>query len=337
MGERTHISWCDHTFNPWIGCMRVSPACDGCYAAYMMDERFGRVQFGGPGVGVGTRSRTSPGNWRQPLRWNRRAGELGIRPFVFGGSLMDPFDKHVPKEWRRDYFDHVIRPTPNLVWLLLTKRPQLIVDLADEAGGLPPNVALGATAEDQTRWDQNIGELCNAKAVTGALFAFASCEPLLWPINPRRAPVTSSMRNHFAFSAARAATFDPIHPRQDPRFKLDWIITGGESDQGGHMARPSHWDWFRRIRDACAETGTPYHHKQNGEWGDSGWLSAETAEGRHRRELARMEGSRTGKWDPETDTFKLGLLETGRLLDDTLHDARPEVRAALPSPPETRP
>lgn len=53
MGEVTAISWCDHTMNYWIGCTRVSPACDGCYAAHLMETRHKRVTWGGPGKGVG--------------------------------------------------------------------------------------------------------------------------------------------------------------------------------------------------------------------------------------------------------------------------------------------
>lgn len=311
MGEQTAISWCQHTFNPWVGCQKISPACDGCYAARLMDERLHRVEFGGPGKGVGTRSLTSEANWKEPLRWNRQAAALGIYPFVFGGSLMDPFDKHVPARWRRRYFDEVIRPTKHLVWLLLTKRPQLIIDLSEEAGGLPENVALGTTAEDQERWDQNIGDLVNAKAMTGARFAFASCEPLLGPINPRKARVTRSMMRHFTWSASGHEWFDPIHPRQDPRFKLDWIITGGETDQGAHKARPWNPQWARDIRDDCEATGTPFHHKQNGEW-----VSVSEVEGFGGEEFFTFDDGRTVR--------KVGRRHSGRAIDGVVHDAFPD-------------
>lgn len=340
MGETTAISWCDHTFNPWIGCQKVSPACDGCYAEAMMDVRYGRVEWGAPGKGVGTRSRTSPGYWRQPKRWNEAAEASGARPFVFCASLADVFDNHVPPAWRRDLFE-LIAGTPALVWLLLTKRPQMIVDLADDAGGLPPNAAIGATAEDQQRWEQNIGALAYAKAETGALFSFASCEPLLGPIIPRRAKVTRDMMWHFAWSASAYATFDPLNPRLDRRFRLDWVITGGETDQGRHRARPSHPAWFDAFRDACALTGTPYHHKHNGEW-----AVASEANGHFDHSMVRNDaiwvhddGVVTSPSWMRADVpnqqarnpiamFRAGRARAGRALHGAVHDARPEVRAA---------
>lgn len=311
MGETTAISWCDHTFNPWIGCMKVSPACDGCYAENLMATRYKRVEWGAPGQGAGTRVRTGAGNWSKPKMWNWKAEVAGIRPFVFCSSLADVFDNQVPTEWRRDLF-RVIVETPNLVWLLLTKRPQLIIDLADDAGGLPANAALGTTAEDQERWDRNIGELVNAKAVTGAVFSFASCEPLLGPIYPRQTPVTRSMMRHFTWHATRHEFFDPIHPRQDPRFRLDWIITGGETDQGSHKARPTNPQWFRDLRDACAETGTTYHHKQNGEW-----VSVSEVEG----------PGPHFHFDDGRTVRRVGAPRAGRLLDGVLHDDRPRIAA----------
>jgi protein gp37 len=79
VGETTAIEWCDKTFNPWIGCTKVSPACDNCYAEAMMDTRYGRVRWGAGEA----RSRTSASNWAQPRRWDRAAAAAGERPFVF--------------------------------------------------------------------------------------------------------------------------------------------------------------------------------------------------------------------------------------------------------------
>src|SRR5690606_6932384 len=138
----------------FIGCTKVSPACDGCYAEAMMDKRYGRVQWGAPGKGNGTRVLTSEANRKKPLSWDRKAAKDGTRPFVFCSSLADVFDNQVPKEWRADLF-HLIRNTPHLVWLLLSKRPQNIVRMYDEAGGDLHNVAFGATCEDQQRYDLN--------------------------------------------------------------------------------------------------------------------------------------------------------------------------------------
>lgn len=279
MAEHTAISWADHTFNPWVGCAKVSPACDGCYAEHMMATRMGRVAWGAPGKGAGTRERTSAGNWRQPLRWNRKAEAAGTRPFVFCASLADVFDNQVPPYWRADLFE-LIRATPNLVWLLLTKRPQNIVRLSQAAGGLPANAAIGTTIEDRARAAINEPALVNAAAEVAPLFTFVSCEPLLEGFRLRHLYATE----------------------EQPR--IDWVITGGETDQGAHKARPSHPDWFRALRDQCAAARVPFHHKQNGEWAPS----------------------ESGIWRlGDVAMEKLGKHRTGRLLDGALHDARPAI------------
>jgi len=69
MAERSAIEWCDSTFNPWIGCTKISTACDHCYAEAQMDTRLGRVKWGAGQQ----RQRTSAANWRQPVRWNARS------------------------------------------------------------------------------------------------------------------------------------------------------------------------------------------------------------------------------------------------------------------------
>lgn len=286
MGEVTAISWCDHTFNPWIGCTKVSPACDGCYAENLMANRYGRVEWGAPGKGNGTRSRTSPANWRQPLRWNRKAEAEGTRPFVFCSSLADVFDNQVPAEWRVDLFE-LIRATPKLVWLLLTKRPQNIVRFSREAGGLPWNAALGATFANQEEYDRDRMKLWEAGRRLLPLFTFGSFEPLLGQV---------------------------ILDKHSP----DWIITGGETDQGGHKARPTHPDWFRSLRDQCVSAGVPFHHKQNGEW-----VADDGSGGLDR--MDKFLGKPEAFSETDEPVFKIGKRHTGRLLDGLEHNARPEV------------
>ncbi|ASY64448.1 Bacteriophage protein gp37 [Sinorhizobium sojae CCBAU 05684] len=278
-----------------MGCTKVSPACDGCYAEALMDKRYGKVQWGPHGERV----RTGAHTWNDPIRWNRQAEKDGDRPFVFCASLADIFDNQVPPEWRAEAFD-VMRRTPRLVYLLLTKRPQNIVKLAEAAGGLPSNAAIGTTVEDQPRFDINVPALRKAKRLVDPLFAFLSCEPLLGP------------------------TIGSLHD-------IDWVITGGETDQGGHKARPTHPDWFRSMRDQCAAAGIPFHHKQNGEWIAKGWEHAES----------KLHLTRSGKivskdeCDDNRDFPGVGLIEiekvgkkaSGRFLDGIEHNAFPEVAA----------
>src|SRR5437667_6250935 len=93
MAENSKIEWCDHTFNPWTGCQKVSPGCDHCYAEHMADHRFGWVEWGPHGQ----RKRTSDDNWRKPLRWAKDTN--GHRPRVFCASLADRLDNQVPRQW----------------------------------------------------------------------------------------------------------------------------------------------------------------------------------------------------------------------------------------------
>jgi protein gp37 len=353
MGQVTGISWCTHTFNPWVGCTRVSNgpkgACAHCYAAQLVDHRFGWAKFGGPGEGVGTRKRTSDANWRQPLKWNRDAaaaerawfapegapdGGLGqpfpYRPFVFCASLADVFDNAVDRQWRRDLFD-LIRATPHLTWLLLTKRPQNIerlfgeahLDLPDGGSGYdwPTNAAIGCTVVTQAEADRDIPILLSFKAAFKPAFAFVSMEPLMEHVHLSR--VYDGGKRSQDYLTGQTGVMYPDGPDFDDGPALDWVITGGETDQGPDKARLSHPDWFRSLRDRCAAAGVPFHHKQNGEWApcqsnDGEW----PVDAPHFKRL-RVDGD-VGEdgWPMQ----RVGKKHAGRLIDGQLHDARPGVR-----------
>lgn len=259
-----------------MGCTKISPACDGCYAEALMDKRYGKVQWGNA-----PRVRTGAHTWNDPFRWQRQAEKDGDRPFVFCASLADIFDNQVDPQWRADAFE-VMRKTPRLVYLLLTKRPQNIVKMAIAAGGLPENAALGTTVEDQIRANVNLPALQVAKIDLQPLFTFGSFEPLLGPVVIDRAWVP------------------------------DWIITGGETDQGGHKARPTHPGWFRMLRDQAIAAGSAYHHKQNGEYVS---VSEVAGPGAH------------FKFDDGATVRRIGKKLSGRTIDGVTHDAFPKVPA----------
>lgn len=224
VGEQTGIAWTDSTLNPWIGCTKVSPACDFCYAE-ALNKRWGHDNWGQGKP----RRRTSEATWRNPLRWDREAANAGERRRVFCASLADVFDSEVPEEWRHDLWE-LIRKTPNLDWQLLTKRPLSIAKMLPADWGVGwPNVWLGTTVEGQ-QYDWRVEALLTVPA----RIRFVSAEPLLAPWHPHM--------------AAR-------------RGRLHWIITGGES---GHGARPCDPDWVRAIRDDCVAHGVAYFHKQWG-------------------------------------------------------------------------
>jgi len=226
MAEFTKIEWCDATFNPWLGCTKVSPACDNCYAEALMDVRYGRVKWGAGNP----RSRTAVSTWRQPRKWNRDAEKAGTRPFVFCSSLADVFDNEIDPAWRADLF-RLIEETPHLVWLLLTKRVGNVIGMSHKAwGGMPRNVAIGATMASQEEYDRDRMKLARVKEVADPLFTFGSFEPLLGPV-----------------------ILDCNAP--------DWIIVGGES---GGNARPMDLDWARSLKRQSDELGRVFNFKQVG-------------------------------------------------------------------------
>ncbi|MDR1349729.1 MAG: phage Gp37/Gp68 family protein [Zoogloeaceae bacterium] len=261
MGANTKIAWAHHTFNPWYGCQKVSHGCDHCYA-----ESWGR-RFGVTNWGKScTRKRSSSANWKTPLAWNDEAARKGIRYRVFCASLGDVFDNAVPESWRTDLFV-LIRKTPNLDWLLLTKRiGNADRMIAEAVGALPPdekcgtgqwpweNVWLGITVCNQDEADRDIPKLLNLHAKVRWL----SMEPLLGDIS----------------FVGMFANPDCIYDGTNALQKIDWLIVGGES---GAQARPMHPDWVRSLRDQCAAVDTPFLFKQ--------WGTAKNQRGGYGREL----------------------------------------------------
>ena len=316
MSETTAIEWADSTFNPWIGCTRVSPACDDCYAARSTPARTLGVIWGAHEP----RRRTGDANWKSPMQWERRAAEFqaqhGRRRRVFCASLADVFDNAVPPSWREELFE-LIRVTPNLDWLLLTKRPQNIVKMVRESGVpagatryLPTNAWLGTTAEDQKRANHNVIHLLRAKKALGARVAFLSVEPMLeaiclWKLTEGDYEEDSLGAEVYPLRGLYAV---PDCDWEGP--KLDWVICGGES---GPRARPMRAAWAQDLRDQCAAAGVPFLFKQWGEW------LGEKQDGHS--EHRPMELNATD------DPIRVGKKAAGRSLDGVEHNGFPEVRS----------
>lgn len=233
MGAKTRIEWCDATFNPWVGCQKVSPACDNCYAEALATTRMG-VEWG-PHA---DRRRTAASTWKQPRAWARKAARLGIRYRVFCSSLADVFDTAVPFQWRDD-LAKLIRETPELDWLLLTKRIGNADSMLMSMFGpdVPPNVWIGATIANQAEADRDIPKLLRVIQRQRISTVFLSMEPLLGPVK--------------------------LPPEFLALGKRGWVIVGGES---GPKARPMHPDWVRGPRDQCVQAGVAFFFKQWGEW-----------------------------------------------------------------------
>lgn len=257
MGAVSKIEWTDATFNPWVGCMKVSPACDNCYAEGWA-KRAGDVKWGAPGQGAGERRRTSEKNWNLPRRWNREHekffAEHRRRRRVFCASLADVFDNQVPQEWRDDLWA-LIRDTPNLDWLILIKRIENAVRmLPEDWGDGYPNVWLGVTVESQEYADRRIPILLN----TPAHIRFLSIEPMVGPVD-----LTSVRYEDVTNIDVLRGRHGITPPMAGRNSSVDWVICGGES---GPNARPMTPDWARSLRDQCSAAGVPFLFKQWGDW-----------------------------------------------------------------------
>lgn len=300
-----------YTFNPVMGCQKVSDGCKFCYAEEMMDHRYGKAKWGP----MGTRVRTSAANWRKPVQWNKQAKAEGARYRVFCASLADVFEDHI--DWVQPRLDllRMIEQTPHLDWLLLTKRPENVVQLIEqaqeEAGAFPhargwlarfSNVWIGTSVENQEAADKRIPHLLQIPAAV----RFLSCEPLLGP---------ADLTEYLPEECLDCDDYMRLHREEgamihdDPQ--IHWVIAGGES---GPHARPMHPEWARSLRDQCQAAGVPFLFKQWGEWLPIGQdinhiIGMGQNQGKYRSSDAWRHLS------DHNDAAKVGKHNAGRLLD----------------------
>ena len=280
MSDITKIQWTNYTFNPWMGCTKVSPGCAHCYAETLIDIRWGKAKWGKGQPRV----RTSKANWNLPAKWNRAAAdeiaEWGKhsdlhgghahydkpkRPMVFCASLADWLDDEVPIEWLADLLK-LIHDTPHLTWQLLTKRPgnfksRLIqaaqnsswadpMDVADKiaawANGerIWHNVWLGTSVEDQAAADLRIPQLLSIPAKV----RFLSVEPMLERIDFSKWIFWDHIK-------------DELGKHSTVECEIDWVIIGGES---GKKARRCDLDWIVCSVAQFLTAGVPVFVKQLG-------------------------------------------------------------------------
>lgn len=269
MGETTGISWCDHTFNTWWGCVKVSEACRICYALTWA-ERMG-FDVWGP---TARRRFFGDAHWNEPVRWNRAAEKSGVRRRVFCSSMADVFEQ-LPHEHpdaeqmeqARARLMKLIAATSWLDWLLLTKRPDAMREYFDRFPA-PANVIAMTTVENQQRADERLPHLL----ATDVRRRGVSIEPMLGPIRlDQCAPYTldGDESNPGIVNAFSGMSYHPLTMMTapttagDPAVGICWVIAGGES---GTDARPTHPDWIRSLRDQCTAAGVPFHFKQWGEY-----------------------------------------------------------------------
>ena len=269
MSENSTISWCHHTFNAWSGCSRVSEGCRFCYAENALPSM---RRFAAWGANA-ERKHASEAYWRDPIKWDRAATAAGERHRVFSASMSDVFEARDDLDSARARLFTLIEATPNLDWLLTTKRTEEIMRRvpAHWRAAFPKNVWMIASVEDQATADKRIPELLRVPAWVRGL----SMEPLLGPIdldpptcqycgengwnigvaNDGATPWCTECRSEAAYGLWLNGCAGPTVPG------INWIITGGES---GPRARRAEVEWFRDIHRQAGVHGVEVHHKQMG-------------------------------------------------------------------------
>ena len=241
LAKNSRIEWTTHTFNPWWGCVKVSPACKHCYAEAWAKRVGSRVW------GIKAERRFfGDKHWSEPIKWDAVAAQAGERPRVFCASMADVFEDRRDLDDARIRLWKLIEATPNLDWLLLTKRPELVRKMVPWGQSWPANIWLGTTVEDQEWAEERLPHLAEIPAAV----RFISAEPLLGSLN-----ISRWLGEH-----------------------IDWVITGGES---GPKARPSSPSWFLDLLNQCMASEVPFHFKQWGDWAPGQGLNLAKARASH--------------------------------------------------------
>jgi len=252
MGEITGVGWCDHTFNPFWGCVKYGLECLNCYAGVKSEgwpafkpffptaqQLADAHEENLPPDSAAPLWRTSPGNWKEPLRWSLAAKKRGERALVFCASMTDIFLDHpLAHEWRRELWE-LIKACDGLIWLMLTKRTDMIAKcLPPDWGPAYKHVKFGVTVGHE----KSLKRLDPLRDIPLLNPVFISAEPLLSKLDLRR--------------------------WLDGRL-VDCVIGGGESqtsEKEDRIARPTHPSWAYFLRDQCLETRTDFYWKQWGDW-----------------------------------------------------------------------
>lgn len=261
----TKIEWTEETWNPIIGCSKVSLGCDHCYAERMAN-RLAHIKATAPHYGIAVKD----GRWtgktligaesalEKPLHWKKPRT-------IFVCSMGDLFHESVPYEWVNEVWGIMERCTQH-TFQVLTKRPEMLVDYLSNAliynHGILPNVWLGVTAENQEQADKRIPILLQIPAAK----RFVSIEPMLGPVDLSQ--INISIDRTITHNVLTGIPYDWDYGEEIPENRidgLDWVICGGES---GPRARPMHPGWAISLRDQCVEAGVPFFFKQWGEWVD---------------------------------------------------------------------
>jgi protein gp37 len=234
MAQTSTIEWTESTWNPVVGCRKVSAGCANCYAermakrlAAMADADFAEGRNPGKKAAY-LHVINRRGRWNGDVYLDYSSVEAPMSwttpRVIFVNSMSDLFHEDVPEEFVHAVFD-VMNRCEQHTFQLLTKRPERTAELSRRLTW-GHNIWMGTSVENKAV-TQRIHDLRR----THAMVKFLSVEPLIGPIP--RLPLTG----------------------------IDWVIVGGESGPG---ARPMAAEWARQIRDRCVDRGVPFFFKQ---WG----------------------------------------------------------------------
>jgi protein gp37 len=301
MSAKSKIEWTDASWNPVVGCQKVSEGCRNCYAKALHNQRHRAVLAGKklPAqyiepfevVQLMEERLSLPLHWRTPRR-------------IFVNSVSDLFHEAVPF----DFIDRVVQVMREADWhtfQVLTKRSERMLEWYkhwSEAypgfyGYLPDNLWLGVSVENQKAAEGRIPYLLEIPNVR----RFVSCEPLLGPVNLRNIIDLVNHAEYDALDGVRSAFDQAGHTFPAAYRRLDWVIVGGES---GTKARPMDVTWARWLRAQCVNTGTRYFFKQWGEWCHAS-----------QPQVADKFGRALHRWGDDTFSLRVGREAAGHLLD----------------------
>lgn len=247
MGNKSSIQWTDATVNFWTGCKKVSDGCKYCYM-YRDKERYGK----NPSDVV----RVSEQTIKAILR------KLTEPSKIFTCSWSDFFIEEADM-WRNEAWQ-IIRDHPEHTWLILTKRPERIMDwLPPDWRDGYPNVWLGVTVENQDAANKRLPVFLNVPAVVH----FVSYEPAIGPLDLEHVKVSSCDMFGAPKEAEIFETFNSLgNEFSDFEFAIDWVIIGGESgnENGKYLYRQTDLNWFDKVISQCNMNKVPVFVKQFG-------------------------------------------------------------------------
>ncbi|MNR93472.1 Phage protein Gp37/Gp68 [compost metagenome] len=328
MGDNTKIEWADASWNPIVGCTKVSEGCRNCYAFDLHTMRHkakleGKQlpeQYAKPFSEI----QLFPNRLDQPLRWKRPRK-------IFVNSLSDLFHPDVPDSFLDEIFT-VMAKAKQHIFMVLTKRPERMKRYmegcqrgADDMGGrFPwPNVWMGVTAENQQAADERIPLLLQ----TPAAVRWLSVEPMVGPVDLNAVPRPDNA--YFWQRGEKGCITDPNEPDDyvywHKHDQINWVVCGGES---GRKARPMHPDWARSLRDQCQDAGVPFLFKQWGEWSpDVRFHNDDVRYGEFHGGKDFIESCACSEGDLYGNVRRVGIKKAGRLLDGKLWDQYPREEA----------